>query len=70
MKVTDERVEEILNSMVGTCHDLDYYLEDGEELSMEQLHYVAVQVVPCEICGWNFVAEELNKYNECDNCSL
>jgi hypothetical protein len=69
MKVTDERVEEIIQSMIGTCHDMDYYLEDAEELSLEQVHFISTQVAPCEVCGWNFCFEELDEYGECEHCS-
>ena len=65
---TAVRLEELVSSLIGSCHELDYYLEEGEELTLEELHYIDSLVQPCNGCGWNFDPWELNDEGLCEEC--
>ena len=69
MSVSHERLDEIVASMLGSCHDLDYYLEEGEELSLEDLHYIDQEVIECTDCGWNVDAYTVDDEGRCGHCS-
>lgn len=64
-----ERLEELVASLIGSGHNLDYYLEEGEELTLEDLHYIDDQVMMCECCGWNFESFEINEEGLCPPCA-
>lgn len=69
MSTSVQRLQELVESLMGSCHNLDYYLDEGEELSLEDLHYIDDQVMMCECCGWNFESYEIDDRGNCIHCA-
>lgn len=68
MSTSEKRLEELVNSLIGSWHDLDYYLEEGEVLSIEDLIYIDNKVAVCNVCGLNLNPLEINHDGICWKC--
>lgn len=58
--LSDERIEELAASMEGSIHGVEYFLEDGEDMSHEDEIELYHLVDVCDTCGWNFSRDDLN----------
>jgi len=61
--LTNERIEEIASFMEGSIQDYHFFLEEGEDPSIEDLDYLDELVFECNTCGWNYSRDELEISN-------
>ena len=52
--------------MEGSIQDFRFFLEEGEDLSIEDLEYLDELVFECNTCGWNYSTDDMEISNTTD----
>lgn len=72
MKITDEQLQEIINSVQGTCSSLGYVCEglgfNEDDLTLDQLSEIDDCYIQCPNCGWWVEPHELANEDMCEDC--
>jgi len=75
MSITPEQLDEIIESLRGTCDSLDNQLEqrnlNADDLTMEYHYQIDEQIFNCSTCGWWCERCDLStKSEECETHEL
>lgn len=66
------RIEELIESLYGTCQSLCECCEkheiEEEDFSIEEIKQLDSEIFQCTSCGWWSEAGEQNEEGECQEC--
>ena len=59
--LSDKRLHELAESMEGGINSVNYFLEEGEELSLDDEEELSFLVSSCDTCGWNYCRDDMEQ---------